>query len=727
MRENLRFYFMYCVQMLLAIGLSIFALRYNVNSKVLLVICSVLFVSLSILPMILTRFIVSGLQKRQFKKAARFSRLRYLITWAKIHEEEADVFSYLLLVSEGKLKEAIEETPRLLDKLPFLFHVSIYAGLIEAHCRLADWKNAIKIFEQRVAGNLDHPPIILPQMIEAYCETGDIAVAASLLLELENYSEKEAFIKEIIHSRICIYAYLGDLAKVKELGKQISEKKRKYWQSIALIYSEKHKEGKEVLLDLEKDAFQRQHIIRHKLKQIEDDRAFPQEFLPSDVKDELKKAEKKIFPKSKVNEDPLQNLGLPSLTLFIIACNLVVFFLIEWVNTSEDSLTLLNFGSNAFEFVRQDKQYWRFFSAMFLHGGYTHLILNLTQLYIFGRLVENFYGKEGFFAIYFISGIASSLVSLLWNSNSFTPMSVGASGAICGLIGANTYFFIFRCRFSPTIRNHFVFSFGFIIVTMGIMGYIIRYIDNAAHFAGIFGGFILAGLIPLAKYPAKDRFLRQCWQIINSIVFLGCCWAFLSAFLNYQRGGYPQEIPSFQKHQYKVNSEYLLDYSLPFTWQVYQDRMKSYSLAPWRSRNAPLDICHDYYSLNDQGHFFDNLFIQGKKIPPLPEKLVSSWLNKLQRRIVYRMNAVLSTPLSPAVTGQKPASKIKFSNHTYWHFQIYYQKRGEEYCEDYYFLRINEHWLGELSFSFTTKARPNYSHMMGHILSKVRIYKNDEN
>lgn len=81
-----------------------------------------------------------------------------------------------------------------------------------------------------------------------------------------------------------------------------------------------------------------------------------------------------------------------------------------------------------------------FFTSMFLHGGWFHLLSNLWFLRIFGDNVESYFGKIRYLAFYIIAGGGASFIQYLFGMNSTTPM-LGASGAIAGVLGAYLVFF----------------------------------------------------------------------------------------------------------------------------------------------------------------------------------------------------------------------------------------------------------------------------------------------
>jgi len=76
-------------------------------------------------------------------------------------------------------------------------------------------------------------------------------------------------------------------------------------------------------------------------------------------------------------------------------------------------------------------QPWRFITSIFLHGGLAHLVLNLFALLLFGSILEKFIGPKRLLIVFFVTGILANLISI-----NFYNSSLGASGAIFGIIGA---------------------------------------------------------------------------------------------------------------------------------------------------------------------------------------------------------------------------------------------------------------------------------------------------
>lgn len=189
-----------------------------------------------------------------------------------------------------------------------------------------------------------------------------------------------------------------------------------------------------------------------------------------------------------------------TLVLFIA---ILIGFAIEVVTGAlSNPLTLARLGAIVPYYVFRENDYWRLLSAMFLHGGVLHLVVNLWALWQLGRLYEIMFGTRRFLMIYFVTGIIASITSLVRLMLAGGGSSVGASGAIFGLLGA----FIFSIRRSPRWR-HERWARGivqqllfWIVVNIGI-GFTVPQIDMAAHIGGLVAGLILGATLPQKEPP----------------------------------------------------------------------------------------------------------------------------------------------------------------------------------------------------------------------------------
>ena len=137
--------------------------------------------------------------------------------------------------------------------------------------------------------------------------------------------------------------------------------------------------------------------------------------------------------------------------------------------------------------VRNGKVY-RLITSMFMHGSIWHLLCNMYSLYVIGCATENYFGKKKFLLIYLVSGIIGSMFSCIFN----TGWSLGASGAIFGLMGALCYFgYYYRLYMGKALYNEIIP----VIVLNLALSIIVSNIDFYAHIGGLIGGvFITMGL-----------------------------------------------------------------------------------------------------------------------------------------------------------------------------------------------------------------------------------------
>ena len=141
----------------------------------------------------------------------------------------------------------------------------------------------------------------------------------------------------------------------------------------------------------------------------------------------------------------------PILTLnggvrFLLIVNVVVFILTEL--SGQKSSFFLSFGLVP-NMVWSQLKIWQLFTYLFIHGGFFHIFFNMFVLWMFGKDLEQEWGKKDFLVFYFFCGIGAGFITVLLGINSFIPI-VGASGAIYGLLVAYGF----------TYPNRLVYLYG---------------------------------------------------------------------------------------------------------------------------------------------------------------------------------------------------------------------------------------------------------------------------
>lgn len=191
-------------------------------------------------------------------------------------------------------------------------------------------------------------------------------------------------------------------------------------------------------------------------------------------------------------------LDMPQLRLtpLLIAANVLIFIAMLFNGASlwhAQNTIQLAWGAN-FGPATQDGEWWRLGSALFLHFGVLHLLLNMGALWDVGQWVERMYGTLRFAVIYLVAGLAGNLLSLVANAGA--AVSGGASGAIFGIYGALlSYLWLERSRIHPgEFRWLFWAAIGFSVATV-VFGLLVPGIDNAAHIGGWIAGVLMGALL----------------------------------------------------------------------------------------------------------------------------------------------------------------------------------------------------------------------------------------
>lgn len=194
---------------------------------------------------------------------------------------------------------------------------------------------------------------------------------------------------------------------------------------------------------------------------------------------------------------PLGAGGATFVTWALLAVNLAVWALLELNGGSDRTRVLVRFGAMYGPLIAMG-EYWRLFTAIFLHAGVLHLLLNCIGLWIIGRLVEGLYGRFRFITIYLIAGLSGSTLSYVFNK---TAVAAGASGAIFGILGALTAYFLAHRDLMGDMGRQNLTGLAVVVALNLAVGLIIPGIDNWAHLGGLAGGFAVGlALAPRYRY-----------------------------------------------------------------------------------------------------------------------------------------------------------------------------------------------------------------------------------
>jgi membrane associated rhomboid family serine protease len=221
-------------------------------------------------------------------------------------------------------------------------------------------------------------------------------------------------------------------------------------------------------------------------------------------------------------KDDQPSYSTPYVNWFLIGLNILIFLFQATLDPRSSKLLAQQFGevpSHLAAFVAGSHRYTLpqvvlpFFTSMFLHGGWAHVLGNMWFLYIFGDNVEDYLGHFKYLVFYLMSGLIAMGTQVAIYPHSNVP-TIGASGAIAGVLGAYlvlyprarvlTWFFVFIIYIPAwfVLGEWFVmqFLYGTASLSAAQAG---RDLGGVAFWAHV-GGFI-AGMLMIKLFPERSR------------------------------------------------------------------------------------------------------------------------------------------------------------------------------------------------------------------------------
>ncbi|MGV9203584.1 MAG: rhomboid family intramembrane serine protease [Promethearchaeia archaeon] len=177
------------------------------------------------------------------------------------------------------------------------------------------------------------------------------------------------------------------------------------------------------------------------------------------------------------------------ITLTLIFLNILSYVLFNLLLPQQNILYFVQINV----LIIEQAEWWRLLTPIFFHANIIHLFSNMLGLLLFGTVVEENYSKIQYFAVYFISGMIGNLFSL-WLLPLYS-ISLGASGAVFGLMGATVIMFFFE-------EDKSLLLFGFVYIAFFLYSSLAPGINIWAHLFGLIGGIGLGYLF--TYYRKRD-------------------------------------------------------------------------------------------------------------------------------------------------------------------------------------------------------------------------------
>jgi rhomboid protease GluP len=154
---------------------------------------------------------------------------------------------------------------------------------------------------------------------------------------------------------------------------------------------------------------------------------------------------------------------------------------------------------------------WRLVTSIFLHANLVHIGLNMWVLMDIGPVVEEIYGSPRYLFLFLVTGILSMSISMIWDlmTGSVFGISIGASGALMGLIGLMLAVTTMRRGADMQVLRSQLIRWVFYIILMGVL---VQGVDNVAHLGGLASGFLL-GRVMKDRQPADHAERKRAYAM----------------------------------------------------------------------------------------------------------------------------------------------------------------------------------------------------------------------
>jgi len=320
---------------------------------------------------------------------------------------------------------------------------------------------------------------------------------------------------------------------------------------------------------------------------------------------------KKELPSEPKNMTPIIKRLVPHITYILMLIIIIMFLITNNSSPIKLQFNLIKYGGNFYSLVLNG-EYFRFFSSIFLHANWTHLLMNGFALFYLGIFIERIAITRSFYlSIFIIGGVLASMSSYFLAKQN----SVGASGAIFALIGALfSIIWLSKDSIDKDIRKKILRDVLFIIVINIALGLSIKNIDNYAHMGGLISGAVLTYIL----YKLNNKLLFKIFDgLAIAVIFYGS----FHLFNNIK--SYPQNI-TFNKNITISNTSF----KIPSSWEkviknnnaIYQDlffsrfimegiNQKTYKTADYISKKTLEN------EFNKKINNFENISIKVNKIP----------------------------------------------------------------------------------------------------------------
>jgi rhomboid protease GluP len=446
------------------------------------------------LGLVLLPGLVARLYQRRFLKQeyAAASRLARVISWLHPMDgwrEQPRIVHALELAQGGNLKGAIE----ILDRYRHIQSMAGITAIIHFYRVTNNWQGFLR-WQEEHREVFNRQPQLLPFLLRAKGETGDLRGM------VEVYASHKDQIRKMIPerlrdmTRLPLFAFYGRRADVERLfaGSLVAlpASAKDFWIATADLASGNTESAKlqfERLLPSADEPLRQ--AIQRRLVALS---AFTP---PSDASFEpvLEEASRDLGHEETFGARRTLFSRHARATQILILLNVLMFAAEMGAGGSENLHTLYQLGALFPPAVRAG-EWWRLFTALFLHFGWLHLTMNMLALWLLGPFLEFALGLRKYLLVYLLSGIGSmGVVMGLSSGLADAQLTVGASGCIMGLVGATGAVMLrgWRRERAFTAKRRLAAMILVVVMQTGFDS-MVPQVSMTAHLSGTLIGFVIA-------------------------------------------------------------------------------------------------------------------------------------------------------------------------------------------------------------------------------------------
>ena len=493
------------------------------------VLAGTLWVLFIALPSILFRVVLRHALGQRYARAERAAKLARWLHPADGWRETPALYRALALAQAGQRDRAADLFNGLMDRAATSVQIAVTARVylyrmqgrwdeLVAWTEGATREQATPVTEGKgmeqgrgegiKPGTLVHDPTVLAMQVRALGETGRLSDM------LQAFQAARARLERLAHPtlwptcQLSLFAFTGREAAVAGLLEGplagLTPETRAFWRATARMAAGQTETARADLRELavrSDDQELRQAIDRRLICGLADTGTV----LSPAEQTALDGIEAEVQRDRAYHPSPAAGLRRSPVTLTLILLNLGAFALAASWGGSQDLRTLLWLGVLWPDAVLAGGQWYRLVTALFLHFGPVHLLMNLLGLAVIGPWVEKSLGCARYAAVYLVAGIGSMAAVLgfiRWGWMQ-EEVLVGASGAIMGLVGATGALLAVGWRRERSgLAARRLRGVLFIVVLQAVFDLLTPQVSFAAHAAGLVIGFLLAALLAARRGAA---------------------------------------------------------------------------------------------------------------------------------------------------------------------------------------------------------------------------------